>query len=306
MHRTAKPSTEPSIETLRWMTKRDLHALLAGDPAEAAPWVALAARHGLAEAQLLWGRMLLEGTGVERNQAEALGWFMTAARSGDGAAMNMVGRCREHGWGTARDTTIAADWYRRSADAGHDWGEYNYANALFDGIGVPIDPPGAIAWYRKAAAQGHGRAMNQLGRCCEEGWGTARDHAAAADWYSRSAEAGYFRGQYNHAMILVGKGRANEAADWFLKAAKGGPLEMRRRIGRELLARAEPVLHPVGLKALALCCESGGATDLYHYGRVLLRGFRCLADPETGRKWLACAAAQGHAGAAAELQKMAA
>jgi TPR repeat protein len=303
MDGTARGIGPVSIAKLRRMKARELAALLSGDPAEAARWVELAARHGLAAAQLRLGRMLLAGTGVEKDEAAALGWFKTAARSGDADAMNMAGRCCENGWGTAKDNEAAAGWYRRSADAGHDWGEYNYANMLFDGLGVPVDLPMAVEWYRKACAQGHARAMNQVGRCHEEGWGVVRDLAVAADWYRQSAEGGYFRGQYNHAAMLAAQGRAREAAGWYGKAAEGGTLEIRRRIGRELLGGELPDLHAVGLRALALACEGGEASDFVHYGRVLLHGFHCRQDVETGVDWLRRAAKLGHEGAAEELSR---
>jgi TPR repeat protein len=296
-HKTA----EVSVENLMRMTPRALTALLSGDPAEAARWVEFAARHGLAAAQLRLGRILLEGTGVDKDEAAALGWFKTAARSGDADAMNMAGRCHENGWGTPKDNAIAADWYRRSAEAGHDWGEYNYANMLFDGLGVPADLPGSLGWYLKACAQGHARAMNQVGRCFEEGWGVAHDLAFAADWYRKSAEGGYFRGQYNHGAMLAAAGRTQEAALWYGKASESGNLDIRRRIGRELLGGDQPELHPVGLRALAFACESGEASDFFHYGRVLLRGFRCRRDASAGTDWLRRAALLGHTGAAWEL-----
>jgi TPR repeat protein len=283
------------------MRKDELTALLSGDPAEAAPWVELAATHGLAEAQMRWGRMLLDGTGVAKDQAKALGWFRTAARSGDPDAMNMAGRCLENGWGAPKDNEAAADWYRRSAEAGHDWGEYNYANMLFDGLGVAADPAAALAWYMKAAVKGHVRAQNQAARCYEEGWGTARDPARAAALYRLSAKGGYFRGQYNYASLLAAQGQVAEAAGWFWKAAEGGTLDIRRRIGRDLLGRAEPGFHDTGLRALALCCAGGDASDWYHYGRVLFYGFRCARDEEGGVLWLRKAAEAGHGGAVAEL-----
>ncbi len=285
------------------MKPYELDALLSGDPTEAARWVELAARHGLSAAQLRLGRMLLDGTGLAKDEAGALGWFKTAARSGDADAMNMAGRCHENGWGTPKDNAVAAEWYRRSAEAGHDWGEYNYANMLFDGLGVVADLPLAVAWYLKAAGQGHSRAMNQLARCHEEGWGVARDHAVAADWYRKSAEGGYFRGQYNYASLLSLAGQPEEAAGWFEKAAEAANIEIRRRIGRELLGDTAPVFHPVGLRALALACDSGDASDFYHYGRVLMYGFRCERDLEAGVNWLRRAARLGHEGAAVELAK---
>jgi TPR repeat protein len=293
-----------SVARLLRMTPDDLNALFSGDQAEAAAWVQLAATHGLAAAQVRLGRMLLDGTGVARDQAAALGWFKTAARSGDAEGMNMAGRCHENGWGTPKDNAVAADWYRRSAAAGHDWGEYNYANMLFDGLGVPADPTQALAWYLKAAAQGHGRAMNQAARCYEEGWGTAKDHEAAARWYRKSADAGYFRGQYNYATLLATLRRFPEASHWFGKAVDAGDLAIRRRIGRDLLGRSEAVFHPVGVRALALCADGGDPTDCYHYGRVLLRGYRCIPDVPAGMAWLLKAADAGHKGAIAELARL--
>ena len=301
--RAARKDTEISVSKLRRMSPRELDALLSGDQAEAARWVQLAATHGLAAAQVRLGRMLLNGTGMAQDQSAALGWFKTAARSGDAEAMNMAGRCHENGWGAPKDNAVAADWYRRSAERGHDWGEYNYANMLFDGLGIQADLPQALAWYLKAAAQGHGRAMNQAARCYEEGWGTAKDHDLAADWYRKSAEAGYFRAQYNYATLLTTLRRFAEAAHWFGKAADAGNLEIRRRIGRELLGKAEAVFHPVGLKALAFCADGGDPSDCYHYGRVLLHGYRCTPDIPTGTAWLRKAAEAGHDRAIAELAR---
>ena len=297
----ASKAVEVSVENLKRMRPRELAALLSGDAAKAAPWVELAARHGLAAAQLRLGRMLLDGTGMAKDQAAALGWFKTAARSGDADAMNMAGRCHENGWGTTKDNEVAADWYRRSAEAGRDWGEYNYANMLFDGLGVAVDLSLAIGWYLKACAKGHSRAMNQVGRCYEEGWGVAKDHAIAADWYRQSAEGGYFRGQYNYATLLNLAGRAEEAASWFAKAAEGGNIDIRRRIGRELLGDSNPLFHSVGLRALALACETGDGSDFHTYGRVLLHGFHCSRDEAAGIAWLRRAAELGHENAAAEL-----
>jgi TPR repeat protein len=296
-----RKTREISVSKLQRMKAHELSALLSGDPAKAAPWVDLAARHGLAAAQLRLGRMLLDGTGIEKDEAAALGWFKTAARSGDADAMNMAGRCYENGWGMPKDNEIAADWYRRSAGAGHDWGEYNYANMLFDGLGVPVDLPLAVEWYLKAAAKGHSRAMNQVARCHEEGWGVPKDHAIAADCYRQSAEAGYFRGQYNYATLLNLAGWAEQAAGWFGKAAEAGDIEIRRRIGRELLGDGNPLFHPVGLRALALACEGGDASDSHTYGRVLLHGFHCSRDEPAGVAWLRRAVESGHENAAAEL-----
>jgi TPR repeat protein len=212
------------LARLQRMSYRELQQLLTGDPAEAALWVRSAAEYGMPAAQLRLGRMLLEGSGVERDERAAFSWFMRAADRGDAEAMNMGGRCHENGWGVSVDMAKAAACYRSSAEAGHDWGEYNLGNMLFDGRGVPQDRALALQWYLRAAHRGHGRAMNLAARCFEEGWGCAKSPAEAAEWYRRSAETGYFRAQFNYAVLLAERGEGAAAAQWFEKALAAGDL----------------------------------------------------------------------------------
>ena len=234
------------MSRLRRMSHDELRALLAGDPASTAPWIASAARYGMTEAQVWLGQMSLDGLGVPRDEAAALNWFLCAARKGSCEAMNMSGRCYENGWGVAEDLTTAARWYRSSADAGHDWGAYNLANMLFDGRGVALDREQALTWYRRAADQGHSRAMNLLARCHEEGWGTPRNPAAAREWYRRSAEGGYFRAQFNYATVLVASGRHSEAVNWFEKACGAAPRESLTTMADALVRQRDPTLSDLG------------------------------------------------------------
>jgi TPR repeat protein len=207
-----------------------LRALFAQDPTQAAEWVYVVAAEGLPAAQVCYGRMLLEGTGIAKDAVSALRWFRRAAVSGDADAINMVGRCLDNGWGTAEDPVAAAVEFVRAADAGHAWAQYNAGHMFLDGRGVARDRDRAFAYYSMAAAQNHERAMNLLGRCCEEGWGTPRDLRAAAAWYRRSAEGGYFRGQYNWASVLLKAGRDSEAAHWFECALAGGTSGVREAV----------------------------------------------------------------------------
>ena len=234
------------------MSTPRLRALFAQDARRAADWVFVAAAEGLTQAQVCYGRMLLDGTGLPQDPVQALKWFRRAASSGDIDAMNMVGRCLDQGWGTAEDPAAAAEHFRRAADAGHAWAQYNLGHLYLDGRGLARDRTLAYRYYLKAAGQQHDRAMSLVGRCCEEGWGTPRNLDAAADWYRRSAEAGYFRGQYNWASLLLKAGRFEEAACWFERAAVGGTAAVRRAV--ELIARAGA---PRALRDLAARLEAG-------------------------------------------------
>jgi uncharacterized protein len=244
------------VSLLGQMNTPRLRALFAQDPKRAADWVHATATEGVTAAQICYGRMLLEGTGVGRNAEQALKWFRRAAAGGDADAINMVGRCLDAGWGADEDPVAAAEHFQRAADLGHAWAQYNLGHMYLDGRGMRRDAKQAYFHYLKAAEQQHERAMSLVGRCCEEGWGTPRNLDAAADWYRRSAEAGYFRGQYNWASILLKAGRFEESARWFERAAIGGTAAMRRAV-MELITRAGA---PRPLQTLAVRLKAGQTT----------------------------------------------
>jgi len=246
----AMEASQQRLARLSRLSYGALHALLAGDPVAAAGWVKDAAECGVAAAQLRLGRLLLEGRGVQRDEAAAFEWFTRAAAQDDAAAINMVGRCHENGWGVPVHLGRAAASYRASAAAGDDWGQYNFGNMLFDGRGVAADRPRALRWYLRAASQGHGRAMNMVGRCLEEGWGCRRSIEEAAYWYGQSAQSGYFRGQFNHAVLLAERGDGEAAAEWFLRAAAGGGEPMRRTLVAVLATAVHPALRQVRARVL--------------------------------------------------------
>jgi uncharacterized protein len=220
------------------MTPEELRDLLQRDPLSAAFTVQTLADQGVVAAQLLFGRMLLEGIGCVKSPAAAFAWFQRAAAVDHAEAINMLGRCLENGWGTAADAQRAFACYARAAQLGDDWAQYNLGHMYLDGNGVTRDPAAAMHWYARAAAQGHARAMNLLARCYEEGWGVSKNPAQAADWYRRSAEGGYFRGQYNWATVLTAMGRTDEAAAWLSRAEQGATPAVRRIIA-DYAARTE-------------------------------------------------------------------
>lgn len=203
-----------TFETLNSLDGAALAKALAGPPEDVANLLRTAAQGGAIEAQLRLGQMLLDGIGIRRDAGEALRWFVAAATAGHPMGMNMVGRCFEHGWGTAPEATRAADWYRAAADRGLDWGLYNLATLLTLGCGVAEDRPQALALFRNAAGLGHAKSLSMIGTFYEDGWVVGRDMAEAAVWYRRGAEAGDFRGQFNHARMLIGAGQIEEAVVW--------------------------------------------------------------------------------------------
>lgn len=287
----AEPPPPLSYAQITGKSPEELARLLEGDPAEAARLLGAAARYGIVEAQAAFAQLLLDGRGVKRDPAAAFRWFEVAAGAGSLDATNMLGRCHELGWGVPVDRAKAAELYRDAAERGLDWGQYNYANLLARGDGVAQDRDAALAWYRRAADQGHVKSMNLVGRFVEEGWGgVAADPAAAEDWYRRAAEGGDFRGQFNHGSVLARRGKTEEAAGWFRKAAATGTLGFLRSMAAHLERQPDAGLRAIAVEVLARCRESGEAMDLFAYGKAMLE-----QDPTTAREWLGRAAALGHA-----------
>jgi len=226
-----------TIDAILAMPAEEVARRLAGPPAQRAAFVRIAAEGGVAEAQAVYGQMLLDGVGVPADQQAAVQWFDRAARQGHVMAINMMGRCYDLGWGVAVDKARAAQWFKAAADRGLDWGLYNYATALALGEGVAEDKPAALALFRRAAAMGNAKAMNFVGSFHEDGWVVERDLAEAARWYQRAAEGGDFRGRFNHARMLADAGRIDEARAWLARVPETATPAFREKLETWLESR---------------------------------------------------------------------
>jgi TPR repeat protein len=239
------------IEDFAALTPDEVTARLAGSPEERAELIRAGAEAGVAEAQAVYGQMLLDAG----EAAAGFGWFVRAARQGHLLALNMVGRCYDLGWGVAVDKPRAAECFRVAAERGLDWGMYNYATLLALGEGVAEDRPAALAWLRKAAALGNAKAINFVGSFHEDGWVVERDLALAAEHYARAAEGGDFRGCFNHARMLIQAGDRHGALRWLARIGECGATEVfKDKCEAWLRASADPLLRDEGVAALRRPC----------------------------------------------------
>ncbi|MGU3389749.1 tetratricopeptide repeat protein [Sphingomonas sp. M1A8_2b] len=240
-----------AIDTL---TPDAIAARLSGRPEERAAFVREAADAGVAEAQAVYGQMLLDGLGVVADRQAALEWFIKAAAQHHVMALNMVGRCYDLGWGTAVDKTRAAECYRIAAERGLDWAMYNYATLLALGEGVAEDKPAALALLEKVAAMDSGlasaKAINFVGSFAEDGWACERDLARAAACYAVAAEGGDFRGCFNHARMLGAAGEIEIALAWLKQAGARGNVAFLAKAEAWLAASDIPAFRTAGVAAL--------------------------------------------------------
>jgi hypothetical protein len=230
------------------MTPGEARAALAG-PGRAA-LIREAAEAGIADAQTLLGQMLLDGRELAGDARAGFGWFMRAAAQGHAMALNMVGRCYDLGQGVAVDKARAARCYAAAAARGLAEAMYNHATLLALGDGVAQDRPAALALLRKAAALGFAKAENFVGSFHEDGWATPPDLLAAAQCYKRAAAAGDFRGCFNHARMLITKGRVGEALPWLERAGALGTSRFRGQVRDWLAGQPDAELRLRGTAAL--------------------------------------------------------
>ncbi|MFT3968191.1 MAG: tetratricopeptide repeat protein [Sphingobium sp.] len=234
---------DPTFEEINGWSAEETRSRMAASPEAAAVILRVSAEAGMVDAQALYGQILLDGQGVPRDPAEALRWFAGAARAGHVMAMNMVGRCCEHGWGTRVDKALAARWYRAAADRGLDWAQYNLATLHCLGEGVELDREEALRLYRSAADRGHAKSVTMIGGFHEDGWVVRKDMRLAADHYRRGAEAGDFRGQFNHARMLIDAGEIDVALHWLGKLPEKATPAFLSQVRGWLRGRAEPALN---------------------------------------------------------------
>jgi len=226
-------------ESVDQLSRETIAARLSGSPEERAALIREGAEAGVAEAQAVYGQMLLDGG----EAAAGFGWFNKAAAQGHLMALNMVGRCYDLGWGTAVNKRRAGECFRIAAEAGLDWAMYNYGTALALGEGVTEDKAAALGWFEKAAALGNAKAVNHVGSFNEDGWVVPRDMAKAAECYARAAQGGDFRGAFNHARMLLADGRVAEARIWLRESAETAT--------PAFIEKAEAWLHANGFVELA-------------------------------------------------------
>lgn len=240
------------------LTPQQYRERLAENPEQGARFVREAALSGLAEAQVGWGHMLLDGYGVEHDAVAALRWFKLAAAQENIDAYNMLGRCYERGWGVAADPVEAMHWFERAAVKGHDWAQFNLAAVMLATYGGQADLPRALTLLVASARAGNAKAMNMLGRWREQGWdGRAKRHSAAL-WFRWAAEGGCYRGQFHHARFLLQDGKTTEAIRWLHSSLRQAPPDFVRDAGAILLDHDDEQIRRIGQEALATCPAPAG------------------------------------------------
>jgi localization factor PodJL len=124
------------------------------DERQAASWLELAAKQGLAPAQFRLGGYYEKGIGVKKDLAAARDLYLAAAAKGNGKAMHNLAVLYADGINSRPDYHSAALWFRKAADRGITDSQYNLAILYARGSGEPQNYVEAYKWFALAAKAG--------------------------------------------------------------------------------------------------------------------------------------------------------
>jgi hypothetical protein len=164
---------------------------------EAARLIQSSADNGFPCAQCAFGRCLLNGTGVTRNESVAVRYFERAGNHR--IAQCELGKCLIAGIGIEKNISQAFSTFAASAAQNYDERQFFYGHCFENGFGIAQDPSSAVQNDRLAAQQRHIPSLCRVGVCLVKGFGVRQNVNQAA---SLSADAGaqgflsalYYRG----------------------------------------------------------------------------------------------------------------
>ena len=202
----ARPRGEDSVRTREWFEEAaasgDLVAafnygvcLAQGvgverDDRRAAEWLRRAAE-GVVNAQYWYGRMLIEGRGVEPGPGRGPRLDRPRRRGrhdrgAGGAGRNDGERPRRPQGPSKRRWRL----FQRAADADHVGAMFAIGALYGGGHDIPWDRPQAQRWFRMAAERGHAHAQLMLGRYLARGLAGETNLGEARVWLERAAAQG--------------------------------------------------------------------------------------------------------------------
>jgi TPR repeat protein len=133
---------------------------------------------------------LSHGVGVARDDRKAALWLRNAADRVPNAQL-WYGRVLVEGRGVDRDLAEGRGWIARAAQVGMLDAQVALGEMMLTGTGGACDPPGALALFEKAAANGHVAAMFATGVVYGGVHGVPANHGAAQRWLRAAAEHGH-------------------------------------------------------------------------------------------------------------------
>lgn len=130
-------------------------------------YIKISANKGIPEAQVEYGKILLEGNQesakpLAKNEVEAAFYFRLAADKGNIDGQYWYGRCLYYGIGVEQNYNNAAKYLRESANKGNRDAQYMFGLCLREGDGVPQNVSAAIQYFQMAKKIGEVASIRHL------------------------------------------------------------------------------------------------------------------------------------------------
>jgi TPR repeat protein len=179
------------------------------------------AETGNTEAQVLLGKMLLEGKRYGLDRDKAFMWFFKAARKQNAEAMYYLGECYRTEAGVDFNYQKGMEWIKKSSDLGFAPAQYEDANQYFARIELSDEEKQYMAeHFIKSADQKYPPAMWALGLCYEIGRGVNKDPKKGLELEEEAALSGYVFAAEQLAEKAEKKKDYETAKKWYEIAAK--------------------------------------------------------------------------------------
>ena len=162
-----EPKAAANVWTLIRTVKLD-----AADETElqtAAAFLLRMADGGNPDAAYAAGKLLMDGSVMQRDAPKALEYFRTSAEAGNSYAMYQLGKHSMTGEVTPKDTADALRWLTAAAENGNAAAQYALGKLYLSGEDVPKDAEAALLWFTRSAEQG-----NQYAQFFVDHWGEVR------------------------------------------------------------------------------------------------------------------------------------
>lgn len=201
---------------------------------EAAKWLPHAVEKDNATAMAQLGFLLLNGTGVAKDEAKGVELIQRSAQANDPTGLYYLGLMNMQGIGTAANPTEGVRLLTQAAQAQQPDAMKALGDAYRDGQGVTANATEALSWYDRAGAAGVASASYAAAQLHEKGRGVPRDMTRAMDLYRQAADKGHGPSMYRLSQAYfngVGVKKSNdEGMSWLTKASDAAEPEAMREL----------------------------------------------------------------------------
>lgn len=171
----------------------------APDVENATYWLLKSAHQNNRNAAYLLGLISLEGLAGQVNYKDAAFWFKQAASRGHAEAQLQYGKMLLDGHATAVvGDESPDDWIKKAAVGGSRDAQVMYAKTILSKSSGAVDYQEVTYWLEKAAQQGHSGAQQSVGIAYQTGTlGVPKDYEKAAYWLKKAVTQGQMSSAFN-------------------------------------------------------------------------------------------------------------